>query len=72
MTSSTPRAEALTWDWHDQPDLDQLARAIHKLSNGTVHLTKVDTGMDNYAIVLTDQPVTADAAEAAYEQAVNG
>lgn len=48
----------LTWDWRAQPDLDQLAAAILALTGGNVGLYQVDTGSDDYAIVLADLPLT--------------
>ena len=52
------RPVCLSWDWREQPDLAELARALTEVSNGTVHLTEVATGDDQYAIVLDSRPVT--------------
>jgi hypothetical protein len=51
-------ARALSWDWRGQPDLDQLARIVLDVSGGTVHVHQVDTGSDDYAIVVSDRPLT--------------
>jgi len=56
------RTYALTWDCRQQPDLDELAKAIEVLSMGRVHLTQVDTGSDEYAIVLAARPLDAEEA----------
>jgi hypothetical protein len=50
----------MMWDWHGQPDLDRLAVAIERQSGGAVHLYQIDTGSDDYAIVLSDRPLAAD------------
>jgi PIN domain nuclease of toxin-antitoxin system len=58
------RAEVLSWDWRGQPNLDRLTAVITDLSGGTVHLAQVETGSDEYAIVLSDTPLsTVEAAE---------
>lgn len=57
---------ALSWDYRQQPDLDQLARAVLDLSGGRVHLHRVDTGCDEYGIVLADREMTAAAAHAVW------
>ncbi len=55
-------AHAMSWDYRQQPDLDELARIILGLSGGRVHLHQIDTGSDEYGIVLADQEMTAAAA----------
>lgn len=64
-----PEPRVLVWDYRQQPDLDELAEAIADVSRGTVHLTQVDTGSDEHAIVLAARPL--DAVEA-YELYPNG
>ena len=61
-------ARVLSWDWREQPDLDHLATTIHDLSAGRVRLHQVDTGSDEYAIVLTDEPITQAEADLIYQQ----
>ena len=59
------RRHVLTWDWREQPDLERLGRLVNELSGGRVHITEADTRSDEYAIVVSDQPVSdTDAAEA--------
>lgn len=57
----------LSWDWRAQPDLQQLARDLLRVSGGTVHLAEVDTGGDEYAIVLSSSPLSNAEAQAVYE-----
>ncbi len=52
------RTAMLSWDWRGQPDLDHLARILLDVSAGTVHLHQVQTGTDDYAIVLADRALT--------------
>lgn len=59
--------EVLTWDWREQPDLPELARKLFAVSGGTVHLREIDTGSDEYAIVLASEPITAAQATDAYK-----
>jgi len=51
---------ALTWDYRQQPDLDELARAVHEVSAGAVHIHQVDTGSDDCAIVVACISLTSD------------
>jgi hypothetical protein len=48
----------LSWDWRAQPDLDALDRAVRAASDGLVGVTQVDTGGDQYAIVVACPPMT--------------
>jgi len=59
---TNPRHVTLTWDWREQPDLDQLAAAITDLSGGTVHLHQVQTETDQYAVVLSTADLSAEQA----------
>lgn len=54
----------LGWDYRQQIDLDELAKALSDL--GRVDLHQIDTGSDEYAIVLTSQPMTAEEADQLY------
>jgi hypothetical protein len=64
--------ELLTWDWRGQPDLDELARILLEVSAGTVHLHQVDTGGDEYAIVLADRALSDREALDVYERQSGG
>lgn len=61
--------EVLSWDWKGQPDLDALGRAIERLSLGRVLLHKVDTGSDDYAIVLATEELSPEQARDVYDEA---
>jgi hypothetical protein len=63
---SDSRTEVLTWDWRQQPDLARLARILLEVSGGTVHLAEVDTGSDEYAIVLSGRFLSEAEVDAAY------
>lgn len=49
----TTDARTLSWDWREQPDLDELARIVHDVSGGTIRLQQIDTGSDGYEIAFT-------------------
>ncbi len=59
-------AECMSWDWRGQPDLDELDRIVANMScscschchGGMLRVFKVDTGMDEYGIVITDEELT--------------
>lgn len=72
MTVEHIRYDVLSWDWRGQPDLDRLARALFTVSGGTVHLRQVETGSDQYAIVLSDKPLTEAEAYASYRENLEG
>lgn len=56
--------EVLTWDYRQGPDLAHLGDTLAAMG---VHLVEVDTGGDECAIVLSDQPLSPAAAWAAYD-----
>jgi hypothetical protein len=56
-----------SWDWAEQPNLESLARSLAKLG---VYLMQVETGTDDYAIVLSDRQLTADEAVTAWEDRI--
>jgi hypothetical protein len=60
-------ARVLSWDWRGQIDLDDLAAAVRDL--GGLHLIEVETGDDQYAIVLSTEPVSRSAANRMYAEA---
>jgi hypothetical protein len=62
-------ARVLSWDWRQQPDLDELARILADLSGGRLHLRQVETGSDEYAVVIADGPLSEWDAGRAYERA---
>jgi hypothetical protein len=62
----------ISWDWCEQPDLAVLARAVYAVSGGLVHITQVDTGDDQYAIVVSDRPLGVLEASDLYRARVEG
>ncbi len=61
------RAAVLSWDYRQQPDLEKLARVVHQLSDGRVHLHEVDTGGQEIAVVLTDGALSGVAAAEVFD-----
>ncbi len=57
----------LSWDWAEQPDMAALADIIRDPSGGTVYLREVeDTGSDQYAVVVSTEPVDEEQARRVY------
>lgn len=56
----------LTWDYRQQPDLDDLASAVREISGETCHIRAVDTGSQEYAIVVSRDQLAEDEAQEAY------
>ena len=54
LTEVAPaRSEVMSWYWREQPDLTELTRILTDLTDGRLKLYDVETGSDEYAIVLT-------------------
>lgn len=49
----------MSWDYREQPDLGTLDEILAEVSGGRIHLHQVDTGSDQYAIVVADRELTA-------------
>lgn len=64
--------DVITWDWRERIDIERLAAVILERSGGTIHITDVDTGSDEYAIVISAQQLTQDEALMAYEETTSG
>ena len=62
------RPEILTWDYRQQPDMVELARIVLAMSGGTVHITPVETGGSEYAVVVSSEPFSALDAFKAYSR----
>lgn len=58
--------KVLQWDWRSQPDLDELDDAVRAASDGQVAITQVDTGSDEYAVVV-GPPMSREQAREAWE-----
>jgi hypothetical protein len=56
----------MSWDWKEYVDLDQLGCIIHDLSGGDINLYEVDTGSDQYAIVISRGEMTPEQVVEAY------
>lgn len=56
----------LTWDWKEQPDVDALASAVREVSGETCHIRAVDTGGDEYAIVVSHDQLDRDEVQHAW------
>lgn len=67
---SEQRFEVVTWDWREQPDMRLIADALTRLLGDGVHVAWPETGTDQYAVVLSDRPFTAEQAAAAYRKEV--
>lgn len=59
--------QVFTWDWKEQPPLDEIARALPE--QPFMHQV-ADTGGDCYACVLSTWPLTQAEAQAAYDESV--
>lgn len=68
MTETGDRkTEVISWDWREQIDLGKLGEVIRTLSGGTLDLREVNTDGDFYAVVISDQPIPAEQAQALFE-----
>lgn len=63
---TAPDPVVITWDYREQLPLDELHRAISDLSGGRLDIHEIETGSDQYAIVVA--PPGQEAAQAFYEQ----
>lgn len=60
----------ISWDWRGQPDIEELNEAVSAVFDG-IHcpqVTSVDTGGDEYAVLVSPAPMTSAEAQAAYEE----
>lgn len=64
-----PRIAVLSWDYKEQPPLDELAKLIEEFSEGRLHLRCVeDTGSDEYAVVVSHLPMSEQGVAEAYRR----
>jgi hypothetical protein len=49
MTDPTVHVRVLTWDWREQPDIEELTRHLHDVGPGQAHIAAAATGSDEYA-----------------------
>lgn len=59
-------AEVISWDWRQQLDLEKLGEVVRRVSGGSCDITPIDTGSDDYAVVITDHLVDRDEARHLY------
>lgn len=69
---SAPEAVVLTWDWREQVDLDRLAEIVREMSGGTVHIHRIFTYFDEYAIVIAPTELPASAIAEIYARRPEG
>lgn len=48
------RSRVVTWDWREQPSIEDLRQAIAWASDDEVHIYEVKTGNDEYAVVISN------------------
>lgn len=72
MSAYTVRVVVMSWDWREQPDLEQLDQAVRLASGGLARVHTIDTGSDEYAIVVADHRITQAEAEAAWQARWDG
>lgn len=51
-------AIVMHWDWREQPDLEELDRAVRRASGGLARVHQIETDSDQYAIVVADHRVS--------------
>jgi hypothetical protein len=67
----TARFGVLSWGWREQPDWDALGKLVADFSDGRVHLRNVDdTDSNQYAIVVSTEPLDAKVTAEAYRRAL--
>lgn len=63
-----PGVYVLTWDWREQIDLLALHNILRDMAGADIRLYRIDTGSDQYAIVLADRDMTDAEARAAWRR----
>ena len=57
-----------SWDWREQPPLRDIFQAASEMSpRGDITITLPDTGSDQYALIISARPLTADEARIVYQ-----
>lgn len=57
-----------SWDWKEQPPLRDVFQAVSEMSpRGDITITLPDTGSDQYALIISARPLTADEARIVYQ-----
>lgn len=67
MTADQARElRVITWHWREQPDLDEIRNALSDIGGG--YLYPADTGCDDYAVVISKEPMVQQLADIAYRK----
>ena len=57
--NDTNSTTTFTWDYKEQPPLDDIAEAVRTLSGGSVSMVMPETGSDEFELVITAPPPPA-------------
>lgn len=57
----------LDWDWKEQPDFDEIGRILAELTDHKIWLRTPETGSDQLALVLANEPLDDAVAYEAYQ-----
>ena len=68
MSGKPKNIQIFSWDWKESPDFAEIGPAITEVSGGTVFITEVETGSDQFAIVVSSSQLTAEQAAEAYQE----
>lgn len=65
-----PDVRILTWDWKEQPNMEELAEIVTGMTTppATLYMATADTGSDEYAVVFATQPINDARATQVYEE----
>lgn len=68
MSAPKPACPAvLGWDWKTPPSAAAVRQALEQASGGLLRVYEVDTGGDDYAVVLSAEPLNEAQVTAVYE-----
>ena len=68
--TGAPEPQVLSWDWRESPRPAEIADAVSAASGGTLTGVEVDTGSDEYVVVLGRAGLDAEEARAVYERSI--
>jgi len=52
------KIEVIRWDWKEGPPVEEIARAVESVSRSRVWVHNVDTGSEDYVMVIADRELT--------------
>lgn len=61
------KIEMVTWELKDGTPVEEIARAIQSVSRNRVWVHNVDTGSEDYIMVIADRELTPEQVAEAYE-----